>query len=259
MSASQKIGIAFRSYGSAHRFIKKHKLWHYVYIPGILNIVLFYFSFNWFINSVAGWVTGIFDLDCEGGLFVWFCYMITAIAGYLEFFVKAFLYVAFIGLYLNIYKSILLILYSPILAFLIDTVEKKDKGVNEPFRMEQLLKDTVRGIVIALRSLFMEGVAVFALFVMAFVPIINIVQPILLWIVSAYFLGVSMLDYTLEKKGMNAKGSINYMKKHKALTTGIGSVFQLVFLIPFLGWMIAPTYSAVAAYFAVEELEKIGD
>ena len=68
MSASQKIGIAFRSYGSAHRFIKKHKLWHYVYIPGILNIVLFYFSFNWFINSVAGWVTGIFDLDCEGGL-----------------------------------------------------------------------------------------------------------------------------------------------------------------------------------------------
>ena len=49
MSASQKIGIAFRSYGSANRFIKKHKLWHYVYIPGILNIVLFYFSFNWFI------------------------------------------------------------------------------------------------------------------------------------------------------------------------------------------------------------------
>jgi hypothetical protein len=41
------------------------------------------------------------------------------------------------------------------------------------------------------------------------------------------------------------------------LATGIGSVFQLVFLIPFLGWMFAPTYSVVAAYFAVEELENI--
>jgi TRAP-type mannitol/chloroaromatic compound transport system permease small subunit len=56
---------------------------------------------------------------------------------------------------------------------------------------------------------------------------------------------------------MNVRESIIYSKKHKSLATGIGSVFQLVFLIPFLGWMFAPTYSVVAAYFAVEELENI--
>jgi len=257
MTISKKIGIAFRSFGSANRFIKKHNLWHFVYIPGVLNIFLFYFSFNWFIGGVANWVSGIFDLDCEDGYFTWLCYGISAIAGFLEVFVKWFLYVAFIGLYLSIYKSILLIMYSPVLAYLVEIVEKKHKGIDEPFKMQQFIQDTVRGIILAIRGLFVEGLAVIALFIMAFIPIINIIQPFLLWLVSAYFLGVSMLDYTLERKGMNVRESIIYSKKHKSLATGIGSVFQLVFLIPFLGWMFAPTYSVVAAYFAVEELENI--
>ena len=66
-----------------------------------------------------------------------------------------------------------------------------------------------------------------------------------------------MHDYTLEKRGMNVKESINYTKKNKSLAAGIGSVFQLIFLIPFLGWMIAPTYSVIAAYFAVDELGNV--
>ncbi len=257
MTALQKIGIAFKSYGTANCFIKKHNLWHFVFIPGILNIVLFYFSFNWFIDSVALWVRGIFDFDCSEGSFDWLCYGVSSLAGFLEYFVKWFLYVAFIGLYLSVYKSILLIIYSPVLAYLIEIVEKKHKGIDEPFKMEQLIKDTVRGIILAIRGLFMEGVAVLALFIMAFIPVVNIIQPVLLWLVSAYFLGVSMLDYTLEKRGMNVKQSIIYNKKHKSMAAGIGSVFQLIFLIPFLGWMFAPTYSVVAAYFAVEKMENI--
>ena len=125
--------------------------------------------------------------------------------------------------------------------------------------MEQFIKETVRGVILAARGLMVEGVVVIVLFVSAFIPVVNLVQPILLWFVSAYFFGVSMVDYSLEKKGLNVSESIIYNKKHKSLATGIGSVFQLVFLIPFVGWMIAPTYSAIAAYFAVEELEKIID
>ena len=91
MNAFEKIGVAFRSYGSAHRFIKKHKLWHFVYIPGILNIILFYFTFNWFISSVASWVAGIFEMDCEDGTMAWFCLFVSSVAILLKFFVKLFL------------------------------------------------------------------------------------------------------------------------------------------------------------------------
>ena len=145
------------------------------------------FSFNWFVDSVANWVTEIFNLDCEGGSYVWLCNGIVSIAGFLEFFIRWFLYIAFIGLYLIVYKSILLIIYSPVLAYLVEIVEKKQKGIDEPFKMQQFIKDTVRGIVLAIRGLFVEGLAVLALFIMAFIPILNIIQPVLLWLVSAYF------------------------------------------------------------------------
>ena len=249
--------VALRSFGSANRFIRSNNLWHFVYIPGVLNIILFYFSFNWFIDNVANWINGMFEFNCEDAYLPWLCSAISVAAGLLQFFVKWFLHIAFIGLYLSVYKSILLILYSPVLAYLVDILDKKHKGLNEPFRMEQFIRDTVRGVVLAIRGFFLEGGAIFILFLLALIPIVNLIQPILFWFVSAYFLGVSMLDYTLEKRGMNVKESINYTKKNKSLAAAIGSVFQLIFLIPFLGWMIAPTYSVIAAYFAVEELGNI--
>lgn len=257
MSISKNMSIALRSYSSANRFIKSNNLWHFVYIPGIINVILFYFSFNWFLDSVANWIEGMFEFNCEDAYLTWLCSASLATAGFLQFFVKWFLHIAFIGLYLSIYKSLLLILYSPVLAYLVDILDKKHRGISEPFLIRQFISDTARGVILAIRGLFLEGGAILVLFILALIPVVNLIQPIVFWFVSAYFLGVSMLDYTLEKKGMNVKESIVYIKKNKSLAAGIGSIFQLIFLIPFLGWMIAPTYSVVAAYFAVEKLEKL--
>lgn len=259
MGFSTKVSIAFKSFGVANSFIAKHKLWAFIVIPGIINVALFYFSFNWFIDSVSGWITSLLELECGDGAFSWFCSSFNSISGFFAFFIRWILYFAFIGIYLYVYKNLILLIYSPVLAYLIELVEKKHKGINEPFKLEQFLKETVRGVILAIRGLLVEGLVIIVLFILAFIPIINLIQPVLMWLVSAYFLGVSMLDYTLERKGYNVRESINYSKKHKSLATGIGSVFQLVFLIPFVGWMIAPTYSVVAAYFAVEELDKMID
>lgn len=255
MTVGAKIKTAFSSFGTAHRFILKHNLWHFVYIPGIINVLIFYFSFTWITSEISEWITEIFQFDCgdNSGML---CAFVVSAAGFLKYFIKYILYLTFIGLYLYVYKNLILVLYSPVLAYLIEIVDKKHKGIDSPFKVEQFLKDTVRGVILAVRALFMEGLVMLALFIMAFVPILNLIQPVLMWLVSAYFLGVSMIDYTLERKGLNVKNSIIYSKKHKSLATGIGSVFQLVFLIPFIGWMIAPTYASVAAYFAVEKLDN---
>lgn len=259
MGKKSKLGIAFYSFKTAHSFLKKHNLRRFIIIPGILNILLFYFSFNWFLDNVSEWVLGFFDLDCSNidGFWSWICAFVSSTAGVFEVILKYFLYASFVGIYLFLYKNLILFIYSPVLAYLIEIVEKKDKGINAPFRMEQFIKETVRGLILALRSLFVEGIVFFILLLMIFVPIINLFQPLLIWIVSAYFLGVSMLDYTLERKGYNIKESINYSKKNKSLAVGIGSVFQVMFIVPFVGWMVAPTYTVVAAYFAVNQLEKI--
>ena len=259
MTFFEKIRLGFKSFSKAHQFIKQHRLWHFVYIPGIINAILFFLFINWVTSSITEWIDGVFSFDCDdGGVLGWFCSIFSFLTGFLEYFIRWMLYAALIGVYLFIYKSIILLLYSPVLAYLIEVVEKKHKGIDTPFKLEQFLKDTVRGIVLATRGILLEGliIIIIALFILAFVPIINIIQPILMWLVSSYFLGVSMLDYALERKGLNVKESIIYSKQNKSLASSIGSVFQLVFLIPAIGWMVAPTYSAVAAYFAVDELDK---
>lgn len=259
MGIGKKISIAFKSFGTAHSFIGEHKLWKFIVIPGLLNVAIFYLSFSWFLSNVSDWVTSFLEFDCGDGSFSWICTSLSAITGLLSFFIRWILYGTFIGFYLYLYKNFILFIYSPVLAYLVEIVERKHKGIKEPFKLEQFLKETVRGIILAARGLLVEGLVVVVLFILAFIPIVNMVQPILLWLVSAYFLGVSMIDYSLERKGLNVSDSIIYNKRHKSLATGIGSVFQLVFLIPFVGWMIAPTYSVVAAYFAVEGLEKMID
>ncbi len=256
MTFFEKLRLGFKSFSKAHQFIKQHRLWHFVYIPGVVNAIFFLLFINWVTSSITEWVDGIFSFDCDDSFLGWFCSIFSFLTNFLEYFIRLMLYTALIGVYLFIYKSIILLLYSPVLAYLIEVVDKKHKGIDTPFKLEQFLKDSVRGIVLATRGILLEGLIIIAIIIMAFVPIINIIQPILMWLVSSYFLGVSMLDYALERKGLNVKESIIYSKQNKSLASSIGSVFQLVFFIPAIGWMLAPTLTAVAAYFAVDELDK---
>lgn len=259
MDISKQLSISYQSFKTAHAFIKKHKLWKFIVIPGIVNLAIFFALLIWLRGNVSIWVDSIFEWTCpvEGENEVnTFCAILVYALGIVKFLMGWLVKSVFVMLWLMIYKNFILFLYSPVIAYLVEVVDQRNKGVDLPFNWEQFLKDTVRGIVIATRNVILESVCFIALLILAMVPVINLVQPILMWMVSAYFLGFSMMDYSLERKRLNAKGSINYIKQHKSMATGIGSVFQLMYLVPIVGWMFAPTYSAVAAYFAVEELGK---
>lgn len=258
MNAFQKFGIGVGAFKDAFSFINKHKQWHYVIIPGIINAVVFYLFWRWLSASVSGWVDGVITPDCTDaeGVWAWFCPTVSFLSGALEWLVGMFIYIGMVGIYLSVYKNLILIVFSPIISFLIEKVDQKVNGVEEPFSLEQFLKDTVRGVVIAIRNLLLEGLCVVALFIMGFIPVLNLVQPLLLFVVGAYFLGFGMMDYSLEIKRVNARNSIGYIRANKSMAVGIGTVFQLMFLIPFVGWMLAPTFSAVAAYFAIQKLDE---
>lgn len=258
MSFSNKYGMVLNSFKKAHQFIAEHKLWHFVFIPGILNVVLFLTFFIWLMNNVDGWIEFLFEWDCQDGTgwTNWFCELFSASLGVLKYAFGWLVKCVMIMLYLSIYKHLILIVYSPVIAYLVELVDQKNKGVEAAFSMEQFLKDTVRGIRIAVRNILLEGICVVVILAMTFIPLVNLLQPIMLWLVSAYFLGFSMMDYSLERKRLDTRNSIDFIKKNKSSAVGIGTVFQLMFLVPFIGWMFAPTYSAIAAYFTIEELEE---
>ena len=56
-----------------------------------------------------------------------------------------------------------------------------------------------------------------------------------------------MLDYSCERHKLSPSASINFISQRRGLAIGNGLVFYLMHFVPFVGWVLAPSYALVAA------------
>lgn len=253
MSFRQNLRLGLNGYAEAHRFIAKHKLWLYVVLPGLINVILFLLT----------WSTGMHyaDLAVEE-LIEWMglAGKKEGVMGYIKgaawFFLTFGFRILFILLYFSLYKYLILIIMSPILALLSEKVDELINGTKYPLNIPQLIKDIFRGIMIAVRNLFLELFFTFLFWLGSFIPLVGMAAPVGMFLVQSYYYGFSMMDYTNERLKMGVGESIRFINLHKGLAIANGSVFYLLFLIPFIGWMIAPAYGVVAATLSTLKVRK---
>ncbi|MCB0397658.1 MAG: EI24 domain-containing protein [Flavobacteriales bacterium] len=253
MNPFQAFRLGISTYITAHRFIVRHRLWGYILFPGLINLALF-IIFAWFAWTVTGqWMTAFEEWtglqDTDSGAIFW-------IHGTLTFLLSFLLRMLMVMIYLSIYRYIMLILLSPLLALLSEKVDEILTGNRYPFSFSRLLKDAARGSLLAIRNAFRELILSLLVYALAFVPVAGMASPFLIVIIESYFCGFSMIDYSLERKRMNLKNSIHYVRRHRWVGIANGLAFHFIYLLPFIGWVIAPTYGVVAATLAVHELDK---
>ncbi|MDB4335197.1 EI24 domain-containing protein, partial [bacterium] len=225
------------------KLISQNNLRWYFVFPLIFNVLIFAFGFTaagkgteWAIDSITQW--GDFEswtfwgAEVLGGIFYWVMYI----------FVQLFLFIvfAYIGGY------IVLILMSPIFAILSEKVETILTGKDYPFSLSQFLKDIQRGVLLALRNLGVELMLTVVLFVLSFIPVVGWLSTLALFFISSYFYGFSYIDYSLERKKMDLKQSVKFVRMNKGLAIGNGMVFSLLLLIPVIGIFLAGFASIVA-------------
>jgi CysZ protein len=145
---------------------------------------------------------------------------------------------------------------SPIMALISERTEEIITGKVYPFNLAQFIKDIARGVVIALRNMFIEFGFIFLGFFIVWIPVIGWIGALFLIVLSYYFYGFSMIDYVSERRRMGISQSVDYVRKNKGLSIGNGFVFSLLFAIPLIGGMLAAVLSPVAACIAVLELEN---
>lgn len=150
-------------------------------------------------------------------------------------------------LYFSLFKYLFLIIGSPVFAYLSEKTEAIMAGKDYPFSLMQLVKDIVRGIRIALRNAGWQTVYMFAILVLAFIPILGLATPLITLLIECYYYGFSMLDYSMERNKKTASESIYFISNHKGLAIGNGLVFYLMHLLPLVGWLLAPAYAVIAA------------
>lgn len=249
----KEIIIAIDAYFKAHRFIRKHNLWRWIIVPGIIYMLLFCASMYFFAhtcNSFIEWLT------LKTGLKAWLIKNNNGILGFFFAFGSLVLWLAMLLLYYSLFKFFYLIVGSPVFAYLSEKTEAIIEGKDFPFSFTQLANDIIRGIRIALRNALWQTVYAISILLLSLLPIIGWATPIIALMVEFYYYGFSMLDYSMERHKKTATESIDYIGNHKGLAIGNGFVFYLMHLLPFVGWVLAPAYAVVAATLSMYPLKE---
>lgn len=257
LALGKQIEIGFRTYFSALIFIFSQGLWWAFLFPVALNILLLVGGYT-FVESITtdiqGWAAS--KLQAEGGEFFLSDYMPGFIGGAIWILMKVifFFVFAFYGGYIT------LILLSPVLAYLSEKTEEIVSGKKYPFNFSQFLRDILRGVFIAFRNLILETGWMILFLILGTIPIMGWLGAIPLFIISAYFYGFSFLDYTSERRKMNIRQSIAFVRTYKGLAIANGTLFCLFLLIPFCGVLLSSfvaIVSVVAATLAVNEISPV--
>jgi CysZ protein len=150
-------------------------------------------------------------------------------------------------------KYIMLILLGPMLSIVSERIETKLKGHAEGQGFS-LAGSAMRSVRVNSRNVLREVVMSILLLILSFIPGINFIALILLFLVQAYFAGFGVMDFYLERH-YTFKETVAKVYQHKWAAICIGSIFTLLMFIPVLGVAVAPYFTTVAAtrYFAEME------
>jgi len=235
---------ALQAYFQTHRFIVKHRLWKWIFIPGLIYSILFFAGIWLFLKSSTA---AIDFMLVETGVKDWMQKIQNSWLSFFLIFGQLILQLVLLLFYFSLFKYLFLIIGSPVFAYLSEKTESLIEGKDFPFSFKQLMKDIMRGIRLALRNMLWQTVYTISILILSFIPVAGWITPMIALLVECYYLGFSMLDYSCERNKLSSSQSIAFISRHKGLAIGNGLVFYLMHLIPILGWLLAPSYAVIAA------------
>ena len=236
MSLFNDFSTALSSYSESFKFIKVNKMRKFFIFPILLNIIFYFFGFlalGELTDQLIAWLEGLINTD------TWNFWGSEALGKSVEFLlsfilkVLSFLILVFLG------GHVVLILLSPVLAYISEQAEQVLENNEYPFNFKQFVADIVRGVLISLRNFAIELGFIVICFFVSFIPLVGLLTAPFLFFISAYYYGFSFIDYNLERRRYRLKHSVSFMKRNKGLVIGNGFIYALVLFIPIVGVSLA--------------------
>lgn len=242
------LALGYKSYYEAIKVILRYNLWWFFLFPLALSVGIYYlgeyldsFQYENFSTEKLNEIENINELTW---LIIKTSFWVTL--GYLG---------------MKFTKYLVVIILSPVLAILSETVETKLTGNTYAFDWIQLFHDVRRGVRIALRNVFWEY------FLFTIVLVVGMFfggdfKKIFIFSIPLafgfYFYGFGFIDYINERRRLNITQSVYFVRQHRGVAIAIGSVYSLLFMVPYVGVILAPILAIIAATLAVHELVDLG-
>lgn len=222
--------------------ISQYRLWGYIWLPGLLSILL-----------STGLIWGAVRIT--SGVDDWVQRSVTGISwlAWLDEVAYILAILLIILLVLILMKYLIMVLIAPFMSMLSEKLESVLTGKPAPTtNLVQFMSDIQRGLRIALRNIVWELLLTIFFLLLNIIPVAGtLLCGVCTFLVQSYYAGFGNMDYTLERKRFSVKDSVVYVKRHRGLAIGNGAVFLVIWLIPVLGWFLAPAYGTMAATLSI--------
>jgi len=228
------------NYPKALQLISKLGLWKYVFLPGIIALVLaiaiFYTAYG-LSDNIGDWLIQWYPWE-------WGKAVLETIA---DFFGGLLI----LALGLIIFKQLVMILIGPFMSPLSERVEHYLTGEDSTanFSLKTTGYQVIRGVRIAVRNLFWELFLTVLLLLLSLIPVLAPFTTVGIFLIQAYYFGFGNMDFALERH-QNVSGTIRYVKTHRGMTLGNGVLTTLA-LMTVVGFLFILPIGVVAATISV--------
>ncbi len=244
---------AIGAYRKASSILLSKKFWWFLLFPLTL-VILFYWGAS---SMLSHWATALenvivnFLMQYAEG--IPFLEKIVTGAGFLGSFAMK-----LVGLYLFISFGgyLIMIIMSPIYSWLSERAEAHLTGKEYPFSWRQFFNDVIRGVAISVKCSLLQLLMSIGCFILTFIPGVNLMVPILLFFITAYFYGFAFLDYAVERKQLVVKERVKYINNRFSSALGIGAVFAVALIIPGLSLLVCSFVSLLSVIASVIVLQE---
>jgi len=245
----KEIVIAFQSWSEAHRFIQQHKLWKWIVIPGIIYTLLFVAGMYFFwpaADDAISWISERMRIETwlqqKGSEWLSFFFVMMGMM----------LRLILVLFYFSLFKYLILIIGSPVFAYLSEKTEAIIENKEHSFNWPELKKDAARSIRLALRNCLRQSMYLLGLTLMSLLPLIGWITPVIASFMECYYYGFSMLDYSFARSKFTQQQSTQFISRHKGLAIGNGILFFLMHIVI----VLAPAYAIIAATLSVHKVKN---
>jgi CysZ protein len=207
-----------------------------ILINALLMTALIYFGGGWLLEKIQGFV------DFFPSWLSWLTWIITPVAA-----------LTIISMTLYFFSAVLNLVAGPFNGLLSEAVETKIAGTEIPDEpIGELISRTLQ------RELKKLGYFIpryIGLLVISFIPVINIVSPVLWFVFGAWVLTLQYLDYALDNNGHSFQDLHQALKLQPLTTLGFGFIVAVGFMIPVVNLLVMPAAVCGATLYWSEQIK----
>lgn len=209
------IGLGFRAFLEALRFIKEQRYYYFMVFPALLMLLIYWVGARILAHEIDIQVSNMNEIT-------WMLFYLL-------------IEISLAVLMMKFAKYLVIAMLSPLISSISRKTEKKLTGKTYDFSWRQLVHDLKRAYRIILRNLLWEYTFFLVIFLVSYFgweeprksPVFY-----LTFVIGFFYYGFGFLDYILERLKLDLDESVKFVRKHRGLAVTIGCIYSLMILVP---------------------------